>query len=93
MLLSCILNLENEISNHNHNALQNSNKTSNKDSKFFNCRSKANCPVNKEFLTKRVIYKATVSYKKKIYIRPAGRQFKYIVYEYTQSLEAKYKIR
>ena len=61
--------------------------------KLWSCRSKANCPVNKEFLTKRVIYKATVSYKKKIYIRPAGRQFKYIVYEYTQSLEAKYKIR
>ena len=58
-------NLEKEISNHNHKTLQNSNKIIYEDIKSCNCRSKINCPVNGECLTKGVIYQATVVHKNK----------------------------
>ena len=47
--------LEKEMSNNNQKILQNYNKTTEEDVKPCNCRSKTNCPVNEECLTKGVI--------------------------------------
>ena len=89
---SCMSNLE-EISNHNQKTLQNSNKTTQEDIKSCNCRSKANCPVNRECLTKGVIYKATVmhKYKENVYIGSTGRQFKTRFYEHKQPFRSSIK--
>ena len=71
-------NLEKELSYHNYKLLQNSNKTTEENNKFCNCKSKTNCPVNGECFTKGVIYIATVMHnnKENIYIGSTGRQFK-----------------
>ena len=90
ILYSCMSNLENEISNHNHKTLHNSNKITDEDSKSCNCKSKASCPVYRECLTKGVVFIATVVHtnKKVIYIRSTGRQFKARLYEHGNPLEA-----
>ena len=83
-------NLEKELSNHNQKLLQNSNKTTEENSKLCNCRSKTNCPVNGECLTKVVIYKATVMHNdKENYIGSTGRQFKSRFYEHNNPLKTK----
>ena len=78
-------NLEKELSNHNQKLLQ--NETTEENCKLCNCRTKNNCPVKGECLTKGVIYKATVMHNKKeyIYIGSTGRKFKSRFYEHTQS--------
>ena len=76
-------NLEKELSNHNQKLLQ--NETTEENCKLCNCRTKNNCPVKGECLTKGVIYKATVMHnnKENIYIGSTGRQFKSRFYEHT----------
>ena len=80
MSYSCVPNLENEISKHNHKTLQNSYDIVDDVRKL--CRIKSNCPVNGKCLTKGVIYKATVSHKNKknIYKCSTGREFKFRYY-------------
>ena len=57
------------------------------DNQSCNCRPKNNCPVDRNFLTKGVIYKANVEYRNKelIYIGSTGREFKKRFYEHMQS--------
>ena len=80
-------NLEKEISKHNQKTLLNFDVVDDNNRKLCNCRIKPNCPVDGKFLTKGVIYKATVSYKNKnhIYKGSTGREFKSRYYEHAQS--------
>ena len=70
--------LEKEISNNNHKTLQHSK---NEDSKIFNCRSKTNCPVNGDFLTKE-LYTGQQWCKKKKKVNQQGGNSKLAVKTY-----------
>ena len=53
---SCTTNVENIIKQHNSKLLS---KTNDNNNRKCNCRSKPNCPLNGEYLTQCLVYKAT----------------------------------
>ena len=57
--ISCMPNLEKEISKDNLKVLGNNNKTSSSEERTCNCKFKDHCPVNGMCLTKGVKYKAS----------------------------------
>ena len=59
---SCLPNVKQTISNNNHRLLQlHRMKESTQDSKLCNCQQKNSCPLDGKWLTKCVVYKATVT--------------------------------
>ena len=59
---SCLPNVKQTISNNNHRLLQlHRMKESIQDSKLCTCRQKSSCPFDGKYLTKCVVYKATVT--------------------------------
>ena len=78
---SCLPNVKQTISNNNHLLLQlHSMKESTQDSKLCNCRQKNSCPLDGKCLTKRVVYKPTVTEttpnNQETYIWPTENEFK-----------------
>ena len=70
-------NIESEISKSNLKIIEES-KNKKKNETTFNCRIRTSCPVEGKCLSRRVIYKATVSYnnKEQHYIGSTARNFK-----------------
>ena len=80
---SCLPNVKQTISNNNYRLLQlHRMKESNQDTKLCDCRQKKknSCPVDDKFLTKCIVYKATVtettSSNQETYIGLTEKEFK-----------------
>ena len=88
---SCTPNIQKIITQHNHSLM---NNNENQTSRCCNCRSKPNCPMNGECLTKCIVYKASIktSENTSVYYGASEGEFKTRFNNHTKSFKhSKYR--